>query len=303
MILPGFILPEYINQRWNESGIDSLNHCLNQSYFLNFPWPVDYQYNSRGYRDQEWPTDINELTSAVWCIGDSFTVGIGSPLAHTWPYLLSKKLNTRTINVSMDGASNNWIARKISDLVHEVIPKTIVVHWSYAHRREEDWQHCLDRKWNHVYSLIKYPDWPECKTINDFFNLPDVVQQHARNNFQIDNLIKNSLDSNHSVYKFDIERKIWHDQFLSDDQNFENTIQCINAVEEISNKHNIKLIHSFIPNFADPNISQKVQNYLSEKNISFIKAFPNLDFARDYHHYDVATSKFFVEEICKKFNC
>jgi hypothetical protein len=77
-----------------------------------------------------------ELKEAVWCIGDSFTVGIGSPVEFTWPHRLSVAINKRTINVSMDGASNQWIARIAQHIISAVDPKKIVIMWSYTHRRE-----------------------------------------------------------------------------------------------------------------------------------------------------------------------
>jgi hypothetical protein len=77
-----------------------------------------------------------ELKEAVWCIGDSFTVGIGSPAEFTWPQRLSVAINKRTINVSMDGASNEWIARIAQHIISAVDPKKIVIMWSHTHRRE-----------------------------------------------------------------------------------------------------------------------------------------------------------------------
>ena len=136
MILPDFILPSRANRQWKYSGLDSLDLCLDKKHFFSYPHTVEYKYNSRGFRDQEWPTDINELKKAIWCVGDSFTVGLGSPLEHTWAYQLSQKLNKRTINVSMDGASNEWIARKVLQLYETISPELIVIQWSYAHRRE-----------------------------------------------------------------------------------------------------------------------------------------------------------------------
>jgi hypothetical protein len=142
MILPDFILPSRVNQHWLYSGLDSIECCFDKKHFNLYPHAVEYKYNSRGFRDQEWPTDINELKQAVWCVGDSFTVGLGSPVEHTWPYQVSKQLGRRTINVSMDGASNMWIARKVIEIIESVSPELIIIQWSYTNRRENtntDW--------------------------------------------------------------------------------------------------------------------------------------------------------------------
>jgi hypothetical protein len=136
MILPDFILRRQVNQQWQYTGMDSLEYCLDKNYFNSYPHTVEYKYNSRGFRDQEWPTDIIELKQAVWCVGDSFTVGIGSPVEHTWPYQVSQQLGKRTINISMDGASNEWIARKVLQIQETISPELIIIQWSYTHRRE-----------------------------------------------------------------------------------------------------------------------------------------------------------------------
>jgi len=118
------------------SGIDNENQAFNRVHFKTYPYDVDYVYNSRGLRDAEWPTNHNELEQAIWCLGDSFTVGIGMPYEHTWPYLLAIKLGRRTINVAIDGASNEWIADKATEILSLINPKTLVIHWSYSHRRQ-----------------------------------------------------------------------------------------------------------------------------------------------------------------------
>ena len=136
MILPDFILPSRQNQTWSESGIDTINNCVDKSHYKKYPYPITYHYNSRGFRDTEWPSTLEELQDSVWCIGDSFTVGIGCPLSHTWPNILQHRLDKRCINVSMDGASNYWIARKISRVLDKIKPKIIIIHWSFFTRYE-----------------------------------------------------------------------------------------------------------------------------------------------------------------------
>ena len=38
----------------------------------------------------------------------------------------------------MDGASNNWIARKAVRVLNEIAPKYIVIHWSFITRYENE---------------------------------------------------------------------------------------------------------------------------------------------------------------------
>ena len=71
------------------SGMDTLEECQDKDHYLSYTKDISYRYNSRGFRDHEWPEDLSDV---VWCVGDSFTVGIGQPFEETWPQLLGKKL-------------------------------------------------------------------------------------------------------------------------------------------------------------------------------------------------------------------
>ena len=137
-VLPDLVLRRRQHQVWTHSGIDSPEHCVDLDHFLAYPWPIEYRYNSRGFRDAEWPDSVQELQQAVWCLGDSFTAGIGVPIEHTWFQCLERQLAQRCINISLDGASNDWIARRGSEILNTVQPRAMVVHWSYVERRELD---------------------------------------------------------------------------------------------------------------------------------------------------------------------
>ena len=136
MILADLVVHSRVNQHCLYSGMDSLECCDNKQHFQNYPYTVDYVYNSRGFRDQEWPDSERELRDAIWCIGDNFTVGLGQPLAHIWPQVLATATGRRCINISMDGASNDWIGRRAQDILNTIRPQHMVIMWSYTHRRE-----------------------------------------------------------------------------------------------------------------------------------------------------------------------
>jgi len=116
-----------------EVGIDSLKLCKDPVHFRNYSKTVIYKFNQMGYRDDEWPEDIS---GNIWAVGDSFTVGLGQPLEETWSKIVEKQLDKRVINVSMNGASNSWIARRIQFILDNFNPAAILVQWSYLHRRE-----------------------------------------------------------------------------------------------------------------------------------------------------------------------
>lgn len=155
-LLPEVKIDSLAGQSCEYSGADSVNHCFDRAWFAAYPYEVSYHYNSRGFRDTEWPED---LADAIWCIGDSFTVGIGSPFEHTWPHILQSELGIQTINVSMDGASNDYIARMSTIISSKIKPRAIVHQWSYIHRRE-----------SHDLKRIHYKKSSEQEDVENFVN-------------------------------------------------------------------------------------------------------------------------------------
>ena len=272
MILPDLILPGRANKNLQYTGLDSLEKCNNKQHFKNYPYRVNYNYNSRGFRDAEWP---DNLENVVWCIGDSFTVGLGCPLDHVWPRILQQKLNQRTINVSMDGASNEWIARRTCDIIDAIHPSTIIIQWSYTHRREDTVENGLNKLWTKFYNNVKDSSWPECKYSN-FNTLPEFIKVEVHELHQW-NYHKQFLDENRAL----------HYTLTSLDNNNINLLNCIKQVESTG----ANIIHSFIPEFAQDWNNSDLSGY------TFIPEIKKLDLARDYHHYDTLTATNFVHQL------
>jgi hypothetical protein len=134
MYLPKLQIPEQALQYYETSGLDTYECCFDKEHFANYPHDISYQFNTRGFRDIEWP-DIT--TDIVWCLGDSFTVGLACPVEHIWVNILRQHLDRKCINISMDGASNQYITRKAEYILQNVNPKHMIMHWSYFHRRED----------------------------------------------------------------------------------------------------------------------------------------------------------------------
>lgn len=275
MILPNLVLPSRINQSWKFSGMDNIYRCLDKQHFLSYPHNITYNYNSRGFRDQEWPDTIQELQDAVWCIGDSFTVGLGSPIAHTWPSQLSKIIDRRTINVSMDGASNEWIARVTENIVQAINPKKLVIMWSYTHRRE-DLNLLLsdeDRKL-HGTNSSDYDDWTnflDCKKRVDL--ITDSVQ-FAIPFFRPEQPTLSIVDDWKSIRGVD-----W-------------PIDPPSTVEELNSLpdwilQELRDIHGTLDDFRD-NLTKQQSLLLLPASVKLVQY---QDRARDGHHFDLITSK------------
>jgi hypothetical protein len=278
MILPDFVLPSRISQTWLYSGMDSLELCRDKKHFKSYPHDITYCYNSRGFRDVEWPDNPEELQSAIWCVGDSFTVGLGNPLAHTWPWILQQSAQRRVINVSMDGGSNMWIARKSLDIINKIKPAHLIIQWSYISRRENTIDALLDKAWQEFYKNVADPSWPACTRLN-IDQLPKKILEE--------------IDQIHGGWKQEIDdeqRRLMTINCTVDDD-IKNTLDCIASLNQAKST---QIVHSFIPNFVPKTHQGIVEPQIAGLVIPEIR---RLDIARDGHHYDIATSQEFVRQV------
>lgn len=289
MILSDLILPTRAYQRWLYSGMDSLELCRDKKHFLEYPYPVVYEYNSRGFRDAEWPLLLTELKQCIWCVGDSFTLGNGQPLEHTWPRVLQNLTGRRCINVSMDGASNDWIFRRICDIVSAIKPKNIVIMWSYTSRRELDNPDLIDedrRIWASKHSWSKDTrHWIDLS--NKTHNIDASIIQSTIPGF--DYIINECLRQHWN----DVKADSWP------------PCPCtLNDLEDlpISIKEELKFMHgcyttmeSYLSEIG--NHDQVVAAAKSALHSDIIYLDKNIDWARDHHHFDILTSRWLVDKI------
>lgn len=126
-----------INRRSKHLSTDRLKLCTDKDWYKNYPvQDFDYNFNSWGFRGPDYQQYVN--SPVILCLGDSFTVNIGSPVEHSWPSLIQKHFDIPCLNLGMIAAGNDAIrlvyerACKIFD-----VQETFVVY-SYLHRRLED---------------------------------------------------------------------------------------------------------------------------------------------------------------------
>jgi hypothetical protein len=274
-MLPDFILSSRVNQCWQYNGIDSPDQCRDKKHFKSYPHKISYHYNSRGFRDQEWPDSLADLQDAVWCVGDSFTVGIGSPLEHTWSYQVGQQLKTRTINVSMDGASNQWIVRKALDIIKHVAPKLIIIQWSYIHRVEIDNSTLTDEK-------RRLPFDNTCQNHIDLgYKFVDLVQQVE--------VAKQNTKVIHSfIPEFGIETTVFDIWTQLAGPTWP---PCPKTLKEF-NELNSDIVNE-LANFFKRYDIFKIY-YSLYHNIQYLSEIRRLDLARDGHHYDILTAQQFA---------
>jgi hypothetical protein len=293
VILTNLVLTSRINQNYTTSGIDSLDNCFNKQHFLDYPHTVEYQYNSRGFRDSEWPNTIEELQNAIWCVGDSFTVGLGSPLAFTWPQVLAKVTGRRCINISMDGASNAWISRRAQQIIKEVAPKQLVVLWSYTHRRESPDIGLPDeaRRLHFEKSNLDLDDLDNFKDfINCYTNL-----KNCTTGTSIFNGIIPCSGLTHLSIGYDHITQSWNNIKDSSWPEFVPTTPA--EFDQLPAHIKQETTDIFSSNELE---TWFIQNNFFKHNQ--LIELSNLDYARDYHHFDRVTSEFFVKQILKNFD-
>ena len=294
MMLPSFVLPSYCNTVAGYTGMDSPEQCFDPVHFAAYPKPILYQYNSRGYRDREWPPAPQH---AVWCFGDSFTVGLGSAYSHTWCQQLEQVSNIRTVNISMNGASNDWIVRKVQEMSQEIRPRAVVLHWTYLHRREtQSWdiEHLVDQNWQQFYSQIKDSSWPRCDHFRQFGQLPQHIQQEILDQhvdperdywFRTD--YEKTIDE-HRMQEFDV--------MATPEQDVQNLITAIDQVEQLG----LLVVHSFIPGFAPDSATQEqIQTHCQQHGYRVVCDLKRLDRARDGHHYDILTARWLADQVAQ----
>jgi len=279
VILPDFILHSRANKIWNNSGIDTRQACLDKKHFDNYPNQIIYQYNSRGFRDTEWP-ELAELVNSIWCVGDSFTVGIGSPINHTWPAVLKSVSKKNTINVSMDGASNDWIARKTLRVLDVVSPQNIVIQWSFFSRLES-----TDVTLSDENRRKQFAD-NDLNLRNEFDNF--------KKNFLLIESAKSKTNIIHSFIPNAFSpldaKKIWNSlkgtqwpehppKTLKDVLSLESFI--INELVTVDQFEHIKIYTEYCELLSNANIINYTQ----------------IDWGRDFFHYDIKTTTKIVDEI------
>lgn len=275
------------------SGMDHYDRCNDSRHFEKYPWPVEYRYNDRGFRDHDWPNDQEQLKNSIWCLGDSFTVGLGAPFEHTWPQVLSQRTGRSVVNCSMDGASNEWLCDLAACILEAFNPPNMVMMWSFVHRREGIPSYQPSAKliydqvvydcvpeWKKVYDELRQPFWPQCKTAQQFNALPQ----------EIKSCVLERIDQ--TQFKNDLDRRV-HYVASTDEDDLENLKQCMNRVTQYQNH---RVIHSSVPSFAPAHMMSACRSVL-ESQPHWIPDFKNLDYARDGFHFDVITSQWIADQI------
>ena len=247
----------------------TLHHWL-QSY------DISYNFNSRGYRDIEWPQQ--NLDQYFWCLGDSLTLGLGAAIHDTWPRLLQTKIGVRCINVSMAGASNQWIYRKAINLLSYVRPSKIFILWTWLHRREKSLAELYEERWKEFYANTRDPSWPQQISWNNADKLPQHILRELRANQYWPSIDIDLAD----------EARLRFDNAGSDQRDVDLIVKLVTDLENKRGK--TQILHMFLPQVGGELHSELVGRIQRATNRNFLQV-QWTDHSRDFDHFGPATAK------------
>jgi hypothetical protein len=255
--------------------MEVVSHPLAAWHWWRDPHDIHYNFNSRGYRDSEWPTDLG--SDLIWCLGDSLTLGVGVPVEHSWPRRLQDISRTRCVNISMAGASNQWIYRKARELIHYVRPRRMMLLWTWLHRREYSLHEVYELRWQEFYQALRDPSWPLQVSWQQAHELPIAILQELKSSEFWPNIDLRDLDE--ARLRFDNQPHDYHD--------VAHVTELVQDLESIRGK--TCLVHAWLPQ-----VGGKAQDLL-EQNIKNCTGQPFYqvnwrDRSRDYIHFGINTN-------------
>jgi hypothetical protein len=246
---------------------------------------IFYQFNSRGFRDTEWPADCG---NAVWCIGDSETLGTGVAQDQTWPAQLCQLLDRPTINISMQKASNYWIERQCQLLFEEIVNSDLVIQWSFIARSELSLIEAKHQELINLYATIKEPKWPEIKSFEDFTRLDTAIQQAVTADLYYAEISAMTNPGESAQLHFNPD-------LLLDLNGANKLIEFVTAVEQARGTN--RIVHAVVPQFADADECEYIYRKLDLLGINYIPEYIAIDYGRDGRHSGPATFKMFAETV------
>lgn len=92
--------------------------------------PIEYKFNSYGFRCD----NFDELSEDYLLFtGCSLTEGIGLHVEHTYPYIVSRKLNKTYFNLALGGSGPDIVKHNLimflSHLEKDKLPKYVIIQW------------------------------------------------------------------------------------------------------------------------------------------------------------------------------
>jgi hypothetical protein len=203
--------------------------------------------------------------------------------------MLAQATGRRTINVSMAGASNNWMVRQIECIEKKYSPKNIIVMWSYWHRREKNDPFLLDED-RRIYS-------GQLNTASD--DLENFLNCQKQVKSTVGEKLTQLIVPNFTCGLFSAVNK-WQQVRGYDWPVYppETLVDFMSLPAEILKE----LIHwdlykKYISFYEYLDIIEKTMSFMEGILNTLIEEPPMLDYARDGLHFDKKTSQWVVDQI------
>ena len=169
--LPNFKWHTRRNRIYKYFGLDDPRTTKNKDTFNDYEGPeIYYDFNSRGFRDEEWPVDIEEAKNAIWIVGDSHTFGMGLPVEHTIRLLLQEQMNMKVFDVSIDATLPPHRSRIAKRIITELEPKYLVMQWGYIWRYKRKYRTLAQEVRNKIFEKQEEHIVPDFLKIFDRVN-------------------------------------------------------------------------------------------------------------------------------------
>lgn len=278
MLLPNIIVPRLVNKKFRFYSPDTQSDCQDLKHFKKYPYDISYEFNSRGFRDVEWP---NDLENAIWCLGDSATIGVGAPIAHSWPSQLTRLTGIPTINLGIRAIDNHTISDIAREIITNLQPRNVLILWSFFERRPVGSIHTnivdLSKQLIVENELDHYDYFTKC-----ILNLDSIS---SKTNI-VHGLIPNSTD-----YIWNDEcvlRRIWDDV---KDPTWPEKLEHIENIDTVIDKRileELDTVHHVYDRLKRISEWYKFKSKFMKNDIG---KFDQLDLSRDGRHWDINTSK------------
>jgi hypothetical protein len=182
----------------------------------------------------------------------------------------------------MDGASNDWIARKVLRLLETITPRCIIIQWTYVERAEDTDDTKIDEN-----RRLAYTDLDNKVYLHNFDKNLDAVNTAVTTTKLIHSMIPGAYRIENEEF-FNIKwKKLSGDTWPTAPRTkLEFDSLPVNIKEELSTYDFYNDYYEYI--------------HLTDSAIrNNIIQLTQVDLARDGHHYDKATATNFVSDLMK----
>lgn len=176
--LPNLYVSNLANESFLNYGLDTFIDAINRNVlnYDSYPYNINYNFNSRGFRDKEWPFNLAEC---IWVIGDSHTLGTGIPQQFVYTSLLEELTGKTVINCGFYSAFNIWISLAAQSILQDIRPTNLIVNWTHLskkNRPDEPYEYTIDQL-IHFQKCFSLCDMSKHNTNVIYLSMPNTLDE------------------------------------------------------------------------------------------------------------------------------